>query len=312
MDTTGWTAAVGGSVLTRNTSPPASGVGLPSGVTESFNLVTTANGGRASVSIAVTNGVTYRYSLYVRLNSLSATELRIALFNASPALKAHTAFSTVGGNFQRIDVSFTADATETWTFRVLQQGTGAMNVDFSAVLIEESASLGSYFDGSHTNAGWLGTAHASQSDLGVLGNGKTVTFGGIAKRVNQSAVHTLLGGDVATNPTQVKLASGSGNLLVLIGGTTYTFTSAWPNDALPHIWELVFREAADTLDLRIDGTLIEAKTGVTAQHVARQTLKLGAYATSSDPFSDQLGSEWARTGEWTAPERRALALGAMV
>ena len=133
-------------------------------------------------------------------------------------------------------------------------------------------------------AGWLGTAHASASDIGAIANGAPRSWEGWHKRADELAAHTLFGTDATSNATRLVLASGSGNVLWIVGGTTYTFTDAWPDDAEPHHWMLAFDEANDTADLYIDGVLFEAKTGVSAQHAAGQTLQWGAHGSGSDGF----------------------------
>lgn len=192
---------------------------------------------------------------------------------------------TITGTAAPANTAYVEAAVELWS------DTDADTVTYQAtrLLLERAAAPGPYFDGDSEDAGWLGTAHASASDKGPLGNGKPLTVAGVAKRDNQSAAHTLLGGSVASNATRLVLASGSGDVTLRIAATDYTWTGAWPNDTDPHLWALEFNETADTAKLYIDGVLVSEKTGVTAQHAARQTLVVGAHGSGTDPFDGLSG-----------------------
>jgi hypothetical protein len=134
-----------------------------------------------------------------------------------------------------------------------------------------------------------GFGYAPTTITTAFDNAEIRTYLVIARRTDQGAAHTLLGGSVSSNATQLKLASGSGNLLLILSGTTYTFTDAWPDDGETHVAALTFDESANTADLYVDGELVEAKTGVTATHAASQNLTLGAHGAGTDPFEGLIG-----------------------
>lgn len=120
-------------------------------------------------SANVTNGVTYRFSAYVYLASLTATHVRLTVRAVGNSFRAGSTGLTTMGAWTRLDVSFTADATATWTFRVEQAGAGASNYYATKALLEQSASLTAYFDGDSAGCDWSGTRHASSSTRAATG-----------------------------------------------------------------------------------------------------------------------------------------------
>jgi hypothetical protein len=84
------------------------------------------------------------------------------VFNAALVAKANDTTHSTLDAWTRLDVSFTADATETWRFYIQQDGAGDTNVYWTAVLPEAGA-LGAYFDGDTDGAEWTGNADGSMS-----------------------------------------------------------------------------------------------------------------------------------------------------
>lgn len=306
VNTTGWTN--GGVTLTRNATPAGAGAGLPVGVTETFNFTGAANAAFASCSVPVVSGTTYTFTMFVRLNSLSASDVSLNWRNAANSAKASSTFyRVVGGNYARLSVTVTADATETWTARIRQEGAGAVDLDFSAVLIEASAAVNGYFDGSgsveHRGlTGWLGLEHASASDYGVFANGTTRAYWGVAQVSADAADgtgQTLWASniDTVTTGTSLRLTNSGGTrfMVLRVGGTAYAWTLTAGEIAATaagqtFAYRLEFNETTDTATLQINGLPAVTKTGVTAQHGAGQTtVQLGAYASGSDPFPGKKG-----------------------
>lgn len=148
--------------------------------------------------------------------------------------------------------------------------------------------------------GALGTLHASASDKGPLGNGKTITVVGLAQ-VSADAANgvgqTLFGSDLSTNGTRLDLynSGGTRQARLQIGGTTYTWTLTAAEIAATGAGQdlacrLEFAETANTATLQFNGLPAVAKSSVTAQHAAGQTtVQLGAYASGSSPLPGKLG-----------------------
>jgi hypothetical protein len=119
-------------------------------------------------TINVTNAKTYRASVYVQLSALTATGIRIVVYNAAGAAKKAegTTYSTVNvtaAGWARLDVSFVADATAAWRVGVEQVGAGAATFIVTGLLVEESAVLTPYFSGDVPGCEWTGARHASTS-----------------------------------------------------------------------------------------------------------------------------------------------------
>jgi hypothetical protein len=142
-NTTGWTNA---SLVTfeRDTSLPTLS-GLPSGITTGFHYVGNQDADRAFDEIAVESGKTYRFSVYAYLDTSTATGVRLQITDAGGGSEGNSATVSALDAWTRIDMSVTADATETWQFRVRQVGAGGTDFYFTGVSIREvdqlSASL---------------------------------------------------------------------------------------------------------------------------------------------------------------------------
>jgi hypothetical protein len=280
------------------------------GITTAFRGVESSGGGVSRVMFerACTEGEVLTFSRWIYAVA-AANGYRLAVRSVANALVTAGTTRTDYGSWIRRTMTWTAPATATYRFST-ETVSGNSEIFWTGGMLEVAGAVGAYFPTpaqlESREAGWLGTAHASSSDLGLLGNGKGVTWGGVAQRENRAAAHTLLGGSVASGATQVKLASGSNNLLVVIGGTTYTFTDAWPNDRRAHLWALHFNEPADTAALYIDGIPAGTKTGVSAQHSRAQSLRIGAHGAGNDVFDGLLGMHFALYGEPTVDEHGAF------
>lgn len=233
----------------------------------------------------------------------------------------------MGATTQTAAIADGAETTVTVTFPAVPAGKDSMSIFVTvvdsagaaaastyyvdSVLVEKAAAAGSFFPTraqlTSGEAGWLGTADASFSDLGCFANGTVRTFLGVYRRDDSATVDTLIGGFVLSNATVLKLAAGSGDLLLLVGGNTYTYTGAWPSDGLPHLWALEFDEPANTADLYIDGVLAEAKTAVTGQHAPAQVLfEIGAGGFFADPANGPVAHVAVNNGALSPAEHAAL------
>lgn len=113
------------------------------------------------------------------------------------------------------------------------------------------------------DAGWVGTANASESDYGPFANGTTRTFMGWAKRDTSSGYDSLLFGGAFVGGTHANIAmsSGSGNITFAPdNSTTTTWSSAAPANGVWFHWVVVFDEVADDASLYIDGELVSTQT----------------------------------------------------
>ena len=275
----------------------------------------------------------YRLSAYCRTTDTDPTDaigLVVAWYNSTTGFISsaeYTIDSTVPSATWKRHKSTNAltspsNATHATVYGV-QNGTPPNGTVFEAgaFKLETGASVTDYHDGlGYVNAsgtwvasdglecGWLGTAHASASDKGPLGNGKTLTFVGVAQVSADAASgvgQALWGSNLDTNGTRVRLLNDSGTRKIRLGlgGSSYDWTLTADEIAATaagqtFAYRLEFNESADTATLQIAkiangvATSLPAvtKTGVTAQHGPGQTaVQLGAYSSGSSPFPGKLG-----------------------
>lgn len=168
VGTTGWTnsglASMTREVLDQTGAP----IGLQ-GAETALRATGNSDTDVGYLSAAVTSGSTYRFSAYVYLNSNTATGVKLSVRNASGTLKASSSTLSTTGAWTRLDVSVTADATATWRFGIEQIGAGAADASVTMALIEQSSSLGPYFDGDTPGCDWSGTRHESSSTRPATG-----------------------------------------------------------------------------------------------------------------------------------------------
>lgn len=172
VDTTGWTNSGLGtmqrSVLYGSNPDGIGGVGADT----ALNVVGSADGQYAYLSIAVTSGLSYSFSAYVYLTANSATGVRLDAYNATPTLKFNSSNVTTTGSWQRLSVTFTADSTATWRFGLRQVGAGAVTAFGAGFMVEQSSSLGNYFDGDSPGCAWTGTHHSTTSTRPASGGNR--------------------------------------------------------------------------------------------------------------------------------------------
>lgn len=167
LATTGWAGvslAAGPTRVVPSNVPP--GLGIDTAIEAQTNAVADY----LYHEVAVTNGKTYRFSVYVQLRAkVAALALQAVVYNAAGAVKKATGATKVEevntevGGWVRIDVAFTADATATWRVGV-EQTAGTLAIFYStAVLVEESATLGAYFDGDTPGCDWTAARAGSTS-----------------------------------------------------------------------------------------------------------------------------------------------------
>lgn len=157
IDTTGW-ANNSLPTFQRVVLTPALGVGFLPGFDTALNAIGDASGDSANFSFAVTSGTSYTFSAWV--SCISSPPARLEVWTASPALFASSANATTDALWNRLTVTFTANATATWTFRVAQVGAGVMTAYATGVQIGPADP---YFDGDTPGCYWTGTRNASTS-----------------------------------------------------------------------------------------------------------------------------------------------------
>lgn len=114
------------------------------------------------IAVSLTSGTTYTYSIDV-LGALGVP-YRIYFATTAPAVKGTPTSFTGTGDWQRVEVTWTADSTT--TFRLYVGKNSSSNTSpyyIDSVQLEDKAHSTTYVDGDMINCGWRGTPHASQS-----------------------------------------------------------------------------------------------------------------------------------------------------
>jgi hypothetical protein len=139
------------------------------GIDTAVEARTNAAGDYLYTDVAVTNGKTYRFSVYVQKRTGVFGELRAVVYNAAGAVKKATGATIVKGaanltaeGWVRLDVSFTADATATWRVGV-EETVFASTFYATGAMVEESPILTPFFCGETPGCDWTGARHASTS-----------------------------------------------------------------------------------------------------------------------------------------------------
>lgn len=206
--TTNWTNV---SLVSFNVtgSPPA---GLPDELQpdSAIFISTNANDDRATHNLAVTSGVTYTVSMYVNIDTLSASNLRFQVRRGAGGggaiITAPSGGSdlTVLDTWRRLSITFAATATETYTVEIVQIGAGAMDAFFTGGLFEVGSTLNAFADGESPKFRFTGIPFQSSSV--ELDDEKTI--GDYAEDgigfVGQSGDHALTPGSTLSNECEYR------------------------------------------------------------------------------------------------------------
>jgi hypothetical protein len=151
VNTTGWTNN-SLTLFERQTTLPARLDGFDTAIHATGN----ADDDSTYLSASVTNGVTETFSAWVYV--VTGT-VRLEVWNATPALSV-SGSNILAGSWQRVALPFTPGATNTWTFRVAQNGAGTSEFYVTGVQIGPADP---YFSGDTPGCYWTGTRGASAS-----------------------------------------------------------------------------------------------------------------------------------------------------
>jgi len=305
VDTAGWSVATGyhlnaGATITRTT--PAVEQAGP----YMASIVTTAASAAQGALIPFTgqtfySGTAYTLRARVYQGIPSAVPIQLVL-GRSTADHATTTVTNNWSGWSDVSVTWTPATTVTDAVAALRTSLGSPAVAttiYVTGLICEAGTPGNYFDGSGQVAsygstfvastgesGWLGTAHASASDLGCFANGTSRTFMGWAYRDDTSATHALFGTNATSNSPKLVILSGSQTVYFFpdTSGAAVSWAS-WPGSAQWVHWALVFNEATDAAELFINGVSQTSKTASVAYTAAGSNFQIGVYATASSPYN---------------------------
>jgi hypothetical protein len=164
-DLTNVSGSSASAVVTREAdiAAAAGGNAPPIDAETGFKGAITVSGGRIEHSFDVANGVARTLSVYVYIESITATSLRLFSRNAAGAVVQTGAATATTGAWTRLQMTFTPNAAETWTFGLQQNGAGAVTFYFTGVQMELGSTASTYGDGDSDDGVWSGAPHASSS-----------------------------------------------------------------------------------------------------------------------------------------------------
>ncbi|MGW6502963.1 hypothetical protein [Nonomuraea angiospora] len=205
---------------------------------------------------AATAGLDYTVSLYIRYATFNVNgSIYIEWQDASHGALSYTStgYSATAGVVTRISVSGTAPANTAFIAIIVDGETFSANtVDATMVLIEQAASLGSYFDGDTANGSWNGAAGNSAS---TLASGSAVS------------------GDVSQTITGAVTATGANAAAASASQTvTAALTAAGVNAAAG--------AASQTAAAAVTAAGVNAAAGVAVAAVTAAATASAVYATS--------------------------------
>lgn len=299
---TSWTATV-------NTLSQSSTVAYDG--TYSLKSTATGAGARpyyASGLSAATPGTAYTVSFYGRVENTGRYGLAaIRFFDSGGGVLAttnETAAAYTINTWQRFSVTATAPALTAYVGIICyldstSVGTAGDIGYVDCVQIEAASSAGTFFPTvaqlDTGEAGWLGTAHASASDLGCFANGTSRTFIGWFNRDALGSSDVLFGGTEDAATGIIRLTSA--NFLIVTDGTsTASFTPELTNTGEWLHIAVVIDEPGNLAYCYINGQFYDDAT-MSFQYPTAGSLIIGAAGTSN-PFDGKMA--------WVSVHERAL------
>ncbi len=193
--------------------------------------------------------------------------------------------------------------------------TSAQAITFwvDATMLESGSTLGDYFDGviGGNSSGWLGTAHASESDYGVLANGTVRTFFGWALRDTNTTFDMIFSQGGGSNGGSVGgflewYGNQGGNTTGLRVNGVYLSTPQLPPPGEWFHWAIIFDEVANTAKYYINGALVATST-VAFSYAAGGNLWWGQGTDTAHTFDGKMAHVGVVERALTAAEIGTLA-----
>jgi RHS repeat-associated protein len=152
--------------------------------------------------------------------------------------------------------------------------------------LHQSGALPTAFDDGAV--GLSGAGQYLSSTYAPFANATSRTYEGWAYRNSSTTLDVLFSSSAAASVApRLQLAANSNNVTFQpggAGGTTTTWSNAWPGNAQWVHWTLVFNEPTDTLDLYINGALVSSKTNATPYNAAPGNFAVGGVGGAGNPF----------------------------
>ncbi len=233
-DTTSWSTTISNAPTSWAASTEQAAFGSSSG-----KMVFNGSSGTAgkSYTLAVTNGVVYTVSAYIKITSVTSGNFQFDLTNPGGSETDMATLSAVTNGWVRYTGTFTAASTSNVSIRFFSDTTANLTAYVDGIQAEVSSTATNYCDGSITGNGthsWSGTAHASTSTCsngtdGMISgatwqsedqsiSGKSLRFNGTSDYVQVAAPATspLDITDVVTMSAWVKITTTGGGFHAII------------------------------------------------------------------------------------------------
>jgi hypothetical protein len=238
-----------------------------------------------------TSGTTYRARCYIY------TDGAVSLLLGGTHTDVGSSVAVTAGGWTTYECTWTPGANRTAAdnYALTVRTTSAVVRQFyvTACIVEAAASVGTFFPTTAQlasgEAGWLGTANASASDIGCFANGTSRTFMGWAYRDTSANANAMMGASAGVGPI-IRCASGSNNIdfYPTSLGAAAIWAAGWPGNGEWVHWALVFDEANDSTTFYINGAALGAPSGsgATVQFPADVgDLVIGSRTGTGDPFN---------------------------
>lgn len=175
--------------------PAASAELTALGITTAFRGTGDAANDRVDATFFAVAGRVYTWSMYLAKVTTGQIRTRV-LSDQAVSLGSLTHSGAFG--FTRVSATFVAPTTGVYTLRVDQTVSGASDFSFTGVMVEESATVDTYFDGDSPGGAWTGTADASRSVIPAeVGSTVEVEYAsGPVEAETWTSAGTRAGGDV--------------------------------------------------------------------------------------------------------------------
>jgi hypothetical protein len=251
-------------------------------------------GRSTQLDITCEEGKTYTASIRYRIDQKSAARKCVAFinwYNAANALISQTVFAeilTTGEGRANAVVTAPAAATHC-TIQVGHRANAAEGLltgetfdgyaDMGVLELGETVGRPDFPTTEQLTsglAGWAGTAHQSEVDLGPFARGTQRTFVAIASRTNSEAEHTLVGSANSSSEPCLKLGAGGQDVIwsANSGTAVVTWAGAWPGNQRQVFCALSYDGVAKAASLTIDRTSQGSKA-TAPEFTSPGTMRLG-------------------------------------
>lgn len=277
------------------------------------NMAITRIGATGFTGVA---GTQYTASCYVYQTTTPRTgSLALGFYDAGGVLIGSftipTPVALTQNAWTRLTATATAPANTAHIAYVLYVDAGSVGAAsdvayVDGILIEAASSAGTYFPTvaqlDTGEAGWLGTAHASASDIGCFANGTSRTFMGWIYRDSAADTEDVFFSSRQSDGSPkayLRLLDAGNAQFSVLNNPGATMTGVIPTPGWNHV-ALVFDEpaASNNMNLYVNGALVGTQTHTTQFDPGSTGIQFGVRALTTGPFDGKQA--------WVSVHERAL------